>query len=125
MDTISDIQRTLENEFSVLVQNGSDLKTFITVGMKAINRLATQSEAGEPIKTFLIAATLLGSYNAYIALNQGEPEEASQLIVRCWQECVRHSKECPIPTLDPEALLAYHEAISDYLDAEVRFGKRY
>jgi hypothetical protein len=125
MDTISDIQQTLENEFSALVQDGSDLKTFITVGMKAIHRLATQSEAGEPIKTFLIAATLLGSYNAYIALNQGEPEEASRLIVRCWQESVRHSKECPIPTLDPEALLAYHEVISDYLDAEVRFGKRY
>jgi hypothetical protein len=125
MGMISDIQRSLEEELSILAQSGFSIRTFLDAGMKAVDRLGAQSSAGEPIRTYLSAAAIFSSYNAFVVFKEGEPGEAARLIVRSWQDCVRQSKECPVSALDPTHLLEFQGGVADFLDAEVRFGTRY
>jgi hypothetical protein len=123
MGLISDIQSTLETDLEGLSQRGADIREFLEVIGKATKQLGIQSGADREIQGFLSAAVLINTYDAFVSLNEGEPGKASWLVVRAWQEAVRATREHPVSALDALKLLEYHLAVSDFLDAEVRFSQ--
>jgi hypothetical protein len=122
MGSITDIQSVLEDDFRRLSERGADLREFFGVIWKATKQLGVQSEAGERAQEFLSAAVLVKAYDAFVALNDGSACKASWLVIRSWQDAVRANREHSNSVLDAQKLLEYHEDVSDFLDAEVRFS---
>jgi hypothetical protein len=124
MSSISDIQSTLEADLKALSERGSDVREFFEAIGKATKQLGIQSGADREIQTFLSAAVLVNTYDAFVSLNEGDPGKASWLVVRAWQEAVRVTRGHPASALDALKLVEYDLAVSDFLDAEVRFAQR-
>lgn len=106
-----------------MAERGSGSQEFFEAIGKATKQLGTQSGADQEIQAFLSAVVLLSTYDAFVSLNEGEPGKASWLVVRAWQEAVRATRQHPVSALDALKLLGYHLAVSDFLDAEVRFSQ--
>lgn len=123
MASISDIQSTLETDLEGLAQRGAGIREFFEAIGKATKKLGLESGADQEIQKFLVAVVLTNTYDAFVSLNEGQPGKASWLVVRAWQEAVRATREHPISALDARKLLEYHLAVSDFLDAEVRFSQ--
>jgi hypothetical protein len=122
MGSISDIQSTLETDLQALSERGSGIREFFEAIGKATKQLGIQNGADQEIQKFLSAAVLANTYDAFVSLNKGDPGKASWLVLRAWQEAVRATREHPISALDARKLLEDHLAVSDFLDAEVRFS---
>jgi hypothetical protein len=122
MDSVSDIQATLETDLDGLLQRGDTIQKFFEVINKAVKQLGVESGADPEIQKFLGATVLANTYDAFVSLNDGNPAKASWLVIRGWQEAVRATREQPISALDAQKLLEYHLAVSDFLDAEVRYS---
>ena len=106
MSSISDIQSTLEADLEALSERGSDVQEVFAAIGKATKQLGIQSGADQEIQTFLSAAVLVNTYDAFVSLNEGDPGKASWLVVRAWQEAVRATREHPASALDALKLLA-------------------
>lgn len=113
----------METDLETLAERGSGIREFFEAIGKATMQLGIQSGADQEIQTFLRGVVLIGTYDAFVSLNEGEPGKASWLVVRAWQEAVRATREHPVSALDARKLLEYHLAIADFLDAEVRFSR--
>jgi hypothetical protein len=123
MGSISDIQSMLEADLEALSERGSGIRECFEAVGKATKHLGIQSGADQEIQTFLNTAVLVSTYNAFVSLNEGEPGKASWLVVRAWQEAVRATRDHPVSALYARKSLNYHLAVSDFLDAEVRFSQ--
>jgi hypothetical protein len=122
MGSISEIQAALENDLEGLSQRGAPIMEFFEAIEKTTKQLGIQSGADLGIQAFLSATVLVNTYDAFVSLNDGDAGKASWIVIRGWQEAVRATREHPTSTLDAEKLLEYHLAVSDFLDAVVRYS---
>jgi hypothetical protein len=122
MDTVADIQTALALDLSETLRAHAPVAKAFSAIWKAASRLCALHDYDEKTCMFLNASTLQGAQPAIVVLERGEPDRASWLIIRHWQECSREvgSLEATIP--GAAEILNYCDGVLDFMDAEIRFS---